>query len=277
MNRMAILTLAGERGACLPGGGLQRCGGLDPRRACSTCHRRRLECTSNFILPVARRARTSGRRRTCSGTGGSSSTDGCTTGSKPLGTPVTVRGATASRDACLQLVADDARPRRKGRERLPVQRLRARAARSRRRAERRSVTCRASAGPPASARSAGWSRSSPSAARSCAATSRCSARSRASWSARWATAGARRCSRSRPASRAISVQRPRLNVMRPGSSGAGTARWTSCARWRRATNGVGDLGRELSYMRASTELTGVQLVPGTRPFTGNLLGAILSG
>jgi hypothetical protein len=44
-----------------------------------------------------------------------------------------------------------------------------------------------------------------------------------------------------------------------------------------ATNGVGDLGRELAYMHANTALTDVQLVPGTRPFTGNLLSAILSG
>lgn len=42
-----------------------------------------------------------------------------------------------------------------------------------------------------------------------------------------------------------------------------------------ASNGVGDLGRELDYLRAHTDLDGVALVPGTKPFKGNLLGAIL--
>ena len=41
------------------------------------------------------------------------------------------------------------------------------------------------------------------------------------------------------------------------------------------TNGVGDLGRELDYMRAHTDFDAVALVPGTKPFKGNLLGAIL--
>jgi len=43
------------------------------------------------------------------------------------------------------------------------------------------------------------------------------------------------------------------------------------------TNGVGDLGRELDYMRAHTDFDTVALVPGTKPFKGNLLGAILGG
>jgi hypothetical protein len=44
-----------------------------------------------------------------------------------------------------------------------------------------------------------------------------------------------------------------------------------------ASNGIGDLGRELDYMHANSAFTATQLVPGTKPFTGNLLGAILSG
>jgi hypothetical protein len=36
-------------------------------------------------------------------------------------------------------------------------------------------------------------------------------------------------------------------------------------------NGVGDLRRELAYMRAHTPLTGVQLAPGTVAFNGNKL------
>lgn len=41
-----------------------------------------------------------------------------------------------------------------------------------------------------------------------------------------------------------------------------------------ATNGVGDLAKELAYMRANSSFGGVQLVPGTEPFKPNLLGAI---
>jgi hypothetical protein len=42
-----------------------------------------------------------------------------------------------------------------------------------------------------------------------------------------------------------------------------------------ATNGVGDLDRELAYLRANSSLSGVQLVPGTEPFKPELIGAIL--
>jgi hypothetical protein len=41
------------------------------------------------------------------------------------------------------------------------------------------------------------------------------------------------------------------------------------------SNGVGDLAKELAYMRANSSLSGVQLVPGTQPFKPNLVGAIL--
>ncbi|MEY2515002.1 MAG: hypothetical protein QOJ89_2360 [bacterium] len=41
------------------------------------------------------------------------------------------------------------------------------------------------------------------------------------------------------------------------------------------SNGVGDLGKELAYMRANSAFSGVQLVNGTRPFQSNLLTAIL--
>lgn len=42
-----------------------------------------------------------------------------------------------------------------------------------------------------------------------------------------------------------------------------------------ATNGVGDLGKELAYARSHSQFGAVQLVPGTEPFKANLLGAIL--
>jgi hypothetical protein len=41
------------------------------------------------------------------------------------------------------------------------------------------------------------------------------------------------------------------------------------------TNGVGDLGSELAYLRAHTDFGGMQLVKGTEPFKPNLVEAIL--
>jgi hypothetical protein len=41
------------------------------------------------------------------------------------------------------------------------------------------------------------------------------------------------------------------------------------------SNGVGDMAKELAYMQANSSLAGVQLVPGTQPFKPNLVGAIL--
>jgi len=42
-----------------------------------------------------------------------------------------------------------------------------------------------------------------------------------------------------------------------------------------ATNGVGDLAQELAYLRANSTFTDVQLVRGTEAFKPNLVGAIL--
>jgi hypothetical protein len=41
------------------------------------------------------------------------------------------------------------------------------------------------------------------------------------------------------------------------------------------TNGVGDIGKELTYMRANSSLSTVQLVRGTQPFKANFVEAIL--
>jgi len=41
------------------------------------------------------------------------------------------------------------------------------------------------------------------------------------------------------------------------------------------SNGVGDLSKELAYLRSHSSFTGMQLVPGTQAFKGNLVGAIL--
>jgi hypothetical protein len=42
-----------------------------------------------------------------------------------------------------------------------------------------------------------------------------------------------------------------------------------------ATNGVGDLAKELAYLRANTGHTGIRLAPGAEAFKPNLVGAIL--
>jgi hypothetical protein len=41
------------------------------------------------------------------------------------------------------------------------------------------------------------------------------------------------------------------------------------------SNGVGDLAKELAYLRSHSGLADVQLVPGTEPFTPDLTGAVL--
>ena len=41
-----------------------------------------------------------------------------------------------------------------------------------------------------------------------------------------------------------------------------------------ASNGVGDLGRELAYARAHSSFTGVQVVNGTEPFTTDVVGVM---
>ena len=72
----------------------------------------------------------------------------------------------------------------------------------------------------------------------------------------------------------------------PGDSGSGFLSATGQAIGTLSTvqllplagsNGVGNLRRELDYMRANSSFTGVQLVPGTRPFRPDLLGAVISG
>lgn len=45
-----------------------------------------------------------------------------------------------------------------------------------------------------------------------------------------------------------------------------------------ASNGVGDLSQELAYMRANAAgFSGVNLVPGTEPFNGNVVQAVIKG
>ena len=65
------------------------------------------QCTANFVFQEGAGVYL-GQAAHCSGTGGQTETDGCTSGSLPLGTPVEVTGASRPRHARLQLLADDA-------------------------------------------------------------------------------------------------------------------------------------------------------------------------
>ena len=57
-------------------------------------HTQGAQCTANFVFYDARDALYIGQAAHCSGTGGNTATNGCTSGSLPLGTPVQVDGAT---------------------------------------------------------------------------------------------------------------------------------------------------------------------------------------
>ncbi|MFL5114981.1 MAG: serine protease [Microvirga sp.] len=69
----------------------------------------------------------------------------------------------------------------------------------------------------------------------------------------------------------------------PGDSGSGFMNATGGAIGVLSTlqiaplagsNGVGDIGKEIAYMQANSSLSGANLVPGTEPFKADLLGAI---
>lgn len=70
----------------------------------------------------------------------------------------------------------------------------------------------------------------------------------------------------------------------PGDSGSGFLNSTGQAFGVLSTlqilptagsNGVGDLGKELAYMRANTSFSAVQLEPGTQPFNPSIVSAVL--
>ena len=65
------------------------------------------QCTSNFVFEEGTTVYL-GQAAHCSGTGGQTETDGCTSGSLPIGTPVEVTGASKPGHPRLQLLADDA-------------------------------------------------------------------------------------------------------------------------------------------------------------------------
>lgn len=70
----------------------------------------------------------------------------------------------------------------------------------------------------------------------------------------------------------------------PGDSGSGFLNGSGAAIGVLSTlqiaplvgsNGVGDLAKELAYLRTNTAFAGMQLAPGTEPFKADLVGAIL--
>ena len=70
----------------------------------------------------------------------------------------------------------------------------------------------------------------------------------------------------------------------PGDSGSGFMNGTGQAIGILSTlqilptagsNGVGDLGKELSYMQGNSAFSAVQLAPGTQPFSADIVGAIV--
>jgi hypothetical protein len=70
----------------------------------------------------------------------------------------------------------------------------------------------------------------------------------------------------------------------PGDSGSGFLNGAGAAIGVLSTlqiaplagsNGVGDLAKELAYLRSHTDHAGMRLVPGTEPFRPNLVGAVL--
>ncbi|CAN5576788.1 hypothetical protein BH20ACT15_BH20ACT15_10810 [soil metagenome] len=70
----------------------------------------------------------------------------------------------------------------------------------------------------------------------------------------------------------------------PGDSGSGFLNGSGQAIGSLSTlqlaplvggNGVSDIAKEIAYMQANSSLSGVNLVPGTEAFNGDLLGAIL--
>jgi hypothetical protein len=72
----------------------------------------------------------------------------------------------------------------------------------------------------------------------------------------------------------------------PGDSGSGFLNSTGKAFGVLSTvqlaplagsNGVGDIGKEIAYMQANSSFSGAQLVPGTEPFNANTVGAVIKG
>jgi hypothetical protein len=227
------------------------------------------QCTSNFIFRDATSTYI-GQAAHCSGTGAATSTNGCTSGSLPVGTPVTVTGA--SRPGTLVYNSW-----------LTMQALH----------ESDANTCRyndlalvrldpadAANVDPSVPGFGGPTRLGTVAGQLSGVYSYGNSKLRLGVAALSPKQGTVVQVTGGGWSRTVLTVTPGI----PGDSGSGFMNATGEAIGvlstlmlapLPATNGVGDLARELDYLHAHTEFTGVKLVPGTRPFNGNLLGAIL--
>ena len=231
------------------------------------------QCTSNFVFRDGGGTYL-GQAAHCSGTGAATDTNGCDAGTLPLGTPVEIDGATRPGtlvySSWVAMQADG---------------------------EQNENACAYNdfalvKVDPAdvAARSIRRSRASAARPRS-AARARCSATPSSPTATRRSAQGIMQL---RPKqgvvvqgegngwSRTVYTVTPGI----PGDSGSGFMSDTGQAIGTLSTvaiapipasNGVADLTSELDYMRANSGFGGVQLVPGTRPFNGDLVGAILGG
>ena len=231
----------------------------------------RAQCTSNFVFSDGSSAYL-GQAPYCSGTGSSADTNGCTSGSVPIGTPVDVTGAskpgTLVYDSWLTMQADRERDAR-----------------------------------PVSSTTSPWSGSNPAdvpnvnpyvpgfggptrvgsvgglGSRVYSYGKLGAARRR--HQAEPEAGGHLREHRRRPQPRGLHP-----DLRDPGDSGSGFGNGSGRAivvlsslelAPTPAATGVGDLGNEIAYMDAHSPFGAVDLVPGTEPFNPNLVGAILGG
>ncbi len=230
------------------------------------------QCTSNFIFRDASNTYI-GQAAHCSGTGGSTETDGCTSGSLPLGTPVSVTGAsrpgTLAYNSWLTMQAD-------GESDASACQYNDFALVKLDPADAANVDSSVPGygGPTAVGGGAGRLQTVYSYGNSSL---------RLGITALSPKQGVVVAIAGNGWSRTVLTVTPGI----PGDSGSGFLNAAGQAIGvlstlnlapLPATNGVGDLGRELAYMHAKAPaLGGVQLVPGSKPFTGNLVGAILGG
>jgi hypothetical protein len=227
------------------------------------------QCTSNFVFREGASVYL-GQAAHCSGTGGQTETDGCSSGSLPLGTPVEVTGAsrpgTLAYNSWLTMQADgEADPDTCAFNDLALIKL-----------------------DPADVGSV-----NPSVPRFGGPTGVGSVGGLGSTVYSYGNSGLRGGIAKLSPKQGVVVQNEgggwshivtTLTPGIPGDSGSGFLNGSGEAFGvlstlqiapLAGTNGVGDLGNELAYMRAHTDFGGMQLVNGTELFKPNLVEAIL--
>jgi hypothetical protein len=230
------------------------------------------QCTSNFVFRDQADVYL-GQAAHCSSTGGQTSTDGCDTGSRPLGTPVEIEGAsqpgTLAYNSWLTMQArGETDPDTCAYNDLALVRI-----------DPADV-------PDVNPSVPGFG--GPTGVGGSGASLGDSVYSYGNSSLR---GGARQLSPKRGVvvssegngwSRSVYTLTPGV----PGDSGSGFMNDSGAAIGVLSTlqilptagsNGVGDLSRELAYMRSQIPLSGIELVPGTEQFKPDLVGAILGG